>query len=106
MPFCHPSSVPSKIEAREIWPLSLHGVGLALGSAAGIDPRHPEQPARLGEHIEPLQVSDHACFSRGSLRDAGPVHAADLLPIPIWPRLQAAAGVPGPPQNSSTAPSL
>jgi uncharacterized protein (UPF0276 family) len=69
-------------QARGHYPVSLHGVGLALGSAAGIDAAHLEQLAQLVERIEPVRVSDHACFARGSL-GGNTVHAADLLPIPF-----------------------
>ena len=69
-------------QGRELYPVSLHGVGLALGSAAGIDPWHLEQLARLVERLDPVRVSDHACFARAGL-GARTVHAADLLPIPF-----------------------
>ena len=64
--------------ARAHYPVSLHGVGLALGSAAGIDPWHLDQLSALVERIEPVRVSDHACFARGALAGET-VHAADLL---------------------------
>jgi hypothetical protein len=68
--------------ARAVYPLSLHGVGLGLGSAAGLDPWHLDRLARLVERIEPALVSDHAAFARAPLRaGAPPVHAGDLLPI-------------------------
>ena len=51
-------------QARASYPISLHGVGLALGSACGLDPWHLERLARLVERIEPVRVSDHACFAR------------------------------------------
>jgi uncharacterized protein (UPF0276 family) len=70
-------------QARSHYAVSLHGVGLALGSASGIDPWHLEQLARLVERIEPVRVSDHACFARGTLASGRDVHAADLLPIPF-----------------------
>ena len=64
---------------REAYPVSLHGVGLALGSAAGLDDWHLERLARLASRVQPRWVSDHACFARvGS-----GLHAADLLPIPF-----------------------
>jgi uncharacterized protein (UPF0276 family) len=69
-------------QARETYDVSLHGVGLALGSAAGIDAWHLDQLERLVRRIEPVRVSDHACFARGHLA-GGAVHAADLLPIPF-----------------------
>lgn len=69
-------------QARELYPVSLHGVGLALGSAAGLDPWHLERLERLVRRIEPVRVSDHSCFARAPLRPGGPVvHASDLLPI-------------------------
>ena len=69
-------------QGREHYPVSLHGVGLALGSAVGIDVWHLDQLARLVGQIEPVRVSDHACFARGQV--AGQlVHAADLLPMPF-----------------------
>ncbi len=68
--------------ARERYELSLHGVGLALGSAAGLDAWHLERLARLVERFEPARVSDHACFARAPRAAGGPVvHANDLLPI-------------------------
>lgn len=67
--------------ARERWPVSLHGVGLALGSAAGLDPWHLERLARLAERVDPVRVSDHAAFARAPRRHReAPLHAADLLP--------------------------
>jgi uncharacterized protein len=69
-------------QAREHYPISLHGVGLSLGSALGIDAWHLDQLAALVTHIEPVRVSDHACFARG-LHSGATVHAADLLPIPF-----------------------
>lgn len=69
-------------EAREHYAVSLHGVGLALGSAAGLDRWHLGRLARLAERIEPVRVSDHASFARAPLRPGGPVgHANELLPI-------------------------
>jgi uncharacterized protein len=69
--------------AREHYPVSLHGVGLSLGAAAGIDAWHLDQLASLVERIEPVRVSDHACFARGSRSTGRALHASDLLPIPF-----------------------
>lgn len=64
---------------RQAYELSLHGVGLALGSAAGLDEAHLQRLDRLVRRVQPRWVSDHACFARvGS-----GLHAADLLPIPF-----------------------
>ena len=72
--------------ARERWPLSLHGVGLSLGSAAGLDEMHLDRLARLVARVDPVRVSDHASFARAP-RQAGQaaVHANDLLPIAFNP---------------------
>jgi uncharacterized protein len=66
--------------ARSSYDVSLHGVGLALGSAAGLDAWHLERLARLAERVQPVRVSDHACFARGRV-GAAMLHANDLLPI-------------------------
>jgi uncharacterized protein len=69
-------------EARASYPISLHGVGLSLGSACGLDPWHLERLARLVERIEPVRVSDHASFARAPRHDGDAVsHLNDLLPI-------------------------
>jgi uncharacterized protein (UPF0276 family) len=68
--------------ARERWPLSLHGVGLGLGSAIGLDTAHLQQLVALVRRFEPVLVSEHACFARAPRRAGGPVvHGNDLLPI-------------------------
>ena len=70
-------------QGREHYPVSLHGVGLSLGSALGVDEQHLSQLARLVQEIEPVRVSDHASFARAPLPGhAQPIHAADLLPVP------------------------
>lgn len=62
---------------RSHYDISLHGVGLSLGSACGLDGWHLDRLAALVERVEPMRVSDHASFARvGS-----GLHANDLLPI-------------------------
>lgn len=72
-------------EGRSHYPVSLHGVGLSLGSATGLDNAHLEQLARLVDRIDPVRVSDHVSFARAPLPGSMDVHlhAADLLPIPM-----------------------
>ncbi len=58
-------------EGRTHYPVSLHGVGLSLGAAAGLDPWHLDQLAhqRFGHaelHVEPAQV--HQGEQRGVAR--------------------------------------
>jgi hypothetical protein len=61
-------------------------VGLALGSAVGLDAWHLQRLERLVQRIQPVRVSDHACFARAPLQAGqAPVHGADLLPIAFTP---------------------
>lgn len=64
--------------ARANYPLSLHGVGLALGSADGIDFEHLARVRRAIRRFEPALVSEHACWGH-----AGGEHFNDLLPLPF-----------------------
>lgn len=69
-------------QGRVHYPVSLHGVGLSLGSAVGLDAWHLDQLAALVSRIDPIRVSDHASFARGTFRGAT-VHGSDLLPLPF-----------------------
>lgn len=62
---------------RRDYPLSLHGVGLSLGSADGLREYHLAKLKRLVERIEPALVSEHLCW--GAVGDR---HFNDLLPLP------------------------
>jgi uncharacterized protein (UPF0276 family) len=63
--------------ARANYPLSLHGVGLGLGSAEGVDREHLVRVKRAIARFEPALVSEHACWGR-----AGGEFFNDLLPLP------------------------
>ena len=63
---------------RPDYPLSLHGVGLSLGSADPLDERHLQRLASLAARFEPMLVSEHLCWS-----SVGGRHANDLLPLPF-----------------------
>ncbi len=62
---------------RADYPVSLHGVGLALGSVEGDTPGHVARLKRLADAIEPVFVSEHLCWGRAAGR-----HFNDLLPLP------------------------
>lgn len=62
---------------RRHYPISLHGVGLSLGRADGLDRRHLARLVELVERYEPGLVSDHVCW--GAIGDR---HLNDLLPLP------------------------
>jgi len=79
--FAAGGAAPALLQAaRRDYELSLHGVGLGLGSAIGVDPWHLDQLAQLVERVEPVRVSDHACFARVMMPTGG-LHAQDLLPL-------------------------
>ena len=63
--------------ARANYPLSLHGVGLGLGSAEGVDREHLTKVKRAITRFEPALVSEHACWGH-----AGGECFNDLLPLP------------------------
>lgn len=63
--------------ARANYPLSLHGVGLALGSVDGIDREHLARVKRAIARFEPALISEHACWGH-----TGGEHFNDLLPLP------------------------
>lgn len=71
-------ALPRTLErVRQDWPVALHGVGLSLGSAEGLDRHHLDRLAGLAERIEPLFVSEHLAWSR-----IGDSYLNDLLPLP------------------------
>jgi uncharacterized protein (UPF0276 family) len=63
---------------RRDFPISLHGVGLSLGSAERLDPAHLERIRQVAERIEPGLMSEHIAWSvvNGN-------YLADLLPLPM-----------------------
>jgi len=63
---------------RRDYPLSLHGVGLSLGSAEGLDAAHLERIREVVHRIEPGLVSEHLSWSV-----VGATYIADLLPLPM-----------------------
>ena len=63
---------------RRDYPISLHGVGLSLGSAEGLDLAHLERIREVVRRFEPDLVSEHLSWSVVS-----GVYLADLLPLPM-----------------------
>lgn len=62
---------------REHYPISLHGVGLYIGSSDPFDPQHLQSLKSLIKRIKPIRVSEHLCW--GAIN--GKV-LNDLLPLP------------------------
>jgi uncharacterized protein (UPF0276 family) len=63
---------------RRDYAISLHGVGLSLGSAEGLDPEHLDRILWVVERVEPELISEHLSWSISS-----GVYLADLLPLPL-----------------------
>ncbi len=63
---------------RALHPLSVHGVGLSIGSADALDETHLARLAALVRRIEPVLVSEHLSWT-----SVGGVHANELLPLPF-----------------------
>ncbi|MFP8780116.1 DUF692 domain-containing protein [Hydrogenophaga sp. RWCD_12] len=63
---------------RRDYPISLHGVGLDIGSVHGFSMEHVDRIARLVRRVDPIQVSDHLCWSGTSQTVTN-----DLLPLPL-----------------------
>ena len=65
---------------RERYPLSLHGVGLSIGSPGPLDRAHLTRLASVARRFEPALVSEHLAWSthNGAFLN-------DLLPLPYTP---------------------
>jgi uncharacterized protein len=64
-------------QARRDYPLSLHGVGMSIGSTDALSRAHLKSLRALIHRVEPAVVSDHLCWT-----SVGGTHANDLLPLP------------------------
>lgn len=62
---------------RADYPISLHGVGLSLGSTDALSETHLQNLKALVERCEPMLVSEHLSWSSVAGR-----HFNDLLPLP------------------------
>jgi uncharacterized protein (UPF0276 family) len=62
---------------RATYPVSLHGVGLSIGSCDALDLGHLERLKRLADRIGPALVSEHICWGAIDGR-----HLNELLPLP------------------------
>ncbi len=68
------------LRLRRDWLMSIHGVGLSLGSVERPDEDHLKRLATVVAEIEPMLVSEHLSFSR-----VGDDYLNDLLPLPMTP---------------------
>ncbi len=77
--FFLPGGEPLRVldAVRERYPLSLHGVGLSLGSIDALNQDHLRKLKALIERVRPAAVSEHLCWS-----SIGGLYLNDLLPLP------------------------
>lgn len=64
-------------QLRETYPLSLHGVGLGLGSTDPLNKTHLRKLRAVCERFEPALVSEHLCWNALNGQ-----YFNDLLPLP------------------------
>lgn len=64
-------------EIGEHYPLSMHGVGLSLGSANGVSDEHLAALSTVVKRYQPAQVSEHLSWSHWNQHFLN-----DLLPLP------------------------
>ncbi|WP_151613068.1 DUF692 domain-containing protein [Sinorhizobium alkalisoli] len=70
------AAVDALEKLREVYPLSVHGVGLSLGSASGLDLDHLERLRLVCQRFQPALVSEHLAWSV-----ADGAYLNDLLPL-------------------------
>ncbi|KAB8043667.1 DUF692 family protein [Janthinobacterium rivuli] len=63
---------------RQDYPLSLHGVGLGLGSARGFSEAHLQRVRAVVERVEPILVSEHLSWGAVAQQQLN-----DLLPLAL-----------------------
>ena len=71
------AALASLESVRREYPVSLHGVGLSLGTAGEIDQRHVARLKGLIDRIEPCLVSEHLSWST-----TNGAYLNHLLPLP------------------------
>src|SRR4028119_1534200 len=106
---CIPDDVAGEAGIRELVmirdavPVTLHGIGLSLGSTGGLDPERVRHMARVAEAAQPPWLSEHIALTRAGGGEVGhptrpPSHRRaaaaprPALPAPSRPR--------GPPSTS------
>ena len=81
----HPENFLANPHATELlldlsrdYPISVHTVGVSVGSASGVDRRHLTRVCALIDRIDPILVSGHLAWSTH-----GDEYLNDLLPLPF-----------------------
>ena len=75
---CGGPAFDNLLEIRKNYPVSLHGIGMSLGSASGLDDVHLTQVKDLIDIVDPFIISDHLSWNTVSEK-----FLPDLLPTPF-----------------------
>jgi uncharacterized protein (UPF0276 family) len=81
---CIPDDVAGEAGIRELVmirnavPVTLHGIGLSLGSTGRLDPERVRHVARVAEAVQPPWLSEHIAFTR-----AGGIEIGHLTALPF-----------------------
>src|SRR5215471_17933015 len=73
----NPHAAELLVELSAQYPISVHTVGISVGSARGIDRLHLQRIRKLADQIRPVFVSGHLAWST-----YGAEYLNDLLPLP------------------------
>jgi uncharacterized protein (UPF0276 family) len=73
----NPHATELLLEARRHYPMSVHTVGVSIGSAGGIDRAHVQRVRALIHRVDPFLVSGHLAWSTHEGE-----YLNDLLPLP------------------------
>lgn len=73
----NPHATELLVDLARTYPVSVHTVGLSVGSASGLDRRHMARVRALLDHIDPVLVSGHLAWSTHES-----TYLNDLLPLP------------------------
>jgi uncharacterized protein (UPF0276 family) len=73
----NPHATELLLEARRHYPVSVHTVGVSIGSADGIDRAHLKRVRALIDQVDPVLVSGHLAWSTHDGE-----YLNDLLPLP------------------------
>ena len=80
------AAIAALLSLRRELQVSLHGVGLSIGSAEGVDLRHLARLKSLALRVEPFLLSEHLSWSA-----SGGAYLNDLLPLPYTEEALAVA---------------
>lgn len=65
------------LEVADHYPLTMHGVGLSLGSVDPLNTDYLQRLKALADKVKPAWISDHLCWSA-----VHGMHTHDLMPLP------------------------